>query len=575
MATLQAAFVAFSLLGASDTVLVDFSADWCGPCRQMEPTVNQLQAAGYPIRKVNIDQERELAALYHVQSIPCFVLLVDGREVDRTVGSTSLDQLQGMLHKAGVYPSSGSGVNPARGQSPDFTPPAAVTAPVAPLVPVAMPATMSEAPLAAAVSAPAASMPNVSSQGGALPPANQVATDRATTPDGIMLASVRIKVQDPDGQSGGSGTIVDAREGEALVLTCGHIFRDSHGKGKITVDLFGPGAPQGVPGELIYYEEKSDLGIVAFRPGVPVVPARIAPTDYVLQPGQAVTSIGCNGGADPTAQLSKIASLNKFLGPQNIQVEGQPVEGRSGGGLFSADGYTIGVCNAADPTDNQGLFAGLESIQKFLDGQQLGYVYQAAPGGEVAAASALAVNGPTAPAEPPSAEGWAPVHPPSMPGRMPAPEASAVASAATTAPSVSAGPAAQYLPASMMPAGNRPGPTTGVAVLRDVAGVQPDAATLAKLSPQERAALEAINKHAGGAEVICVVRPLADPRAKSEIIVLDHASPAFLQQLAAERNVQDSRHVTSTSSAGGGYRPLRPSAVVSTQAKLPSAVGQR
>ena len=79
MATLQAALVAFSLLGASDTVLVDFSADWCGPCRQMEPTVNQLMAAGYPIRKVNIDRERELAALYHVQSIPCFVLLVDGQ----------------------------------------------------------------------------------------------------------------------------------------------------------------------------------------------------------------------------------------------------------------------------------------------------------------------------------------------------------------------------------------------------------------------------------------------------------------------------------------------------------------
>jgi len=574
MATLQAALVAFSLLGASDTVLVDFSADWCGPCRQMEPTVNQLMAAGYPIRKVNIDRERELAALYHVQSIPCFVLLVDGREVDRTVGSTSLDQLQAMMHKAGVYPSSGGG-NLARGQSPDFAPPAAVTAPVAPLVPVAMPSTPSESPLAAAVAAPPATVPAAPPQVRATPPSNNHMSERATTPDGIMAASVRIKVQDPDGQSGGSGTIVDAREGEALVLTCGHIFRDSRGQGKITVDLFGPGAPRGVPGELIYYDEKSDLGILAIRPGVPVVPARIAPASYALQPGQAVTSIGCNGGADPTAQQSKIASLNKFLGPQNIQVEGQPVEGRSGGGLFSAEGFTIGVCNAADPTDNQGLFAGLESIQKFLDSQQLGYVYQATPASNVADAATLASHGATAPAAPPSVEGWTPVNPPEMPGRMPSPETPAVAAAATTAPSAATVPAAQYVPASMVPAGNRPGPTAGVAVLRDVAGVQPDAATLAKLSPQERAALEAINKHAGGAEVICVVRPLADPRAKSEIIVLDHASPAFLQQLAAEQNVQDSRHVTSTSTVRGGYRPLRPSAFVPTQAKLPAAVGQR
>ncbi|MBX3414304.1 MAG: trypsin-like peptidase domain-containing protein [Pirellulales bacterium] len=554
MATLQAAFVAFSLLGASDTVLVDFSADWCGPCRQMEPAVNQLAAAGYPVRKVNIDRERELAALYHVQSIPCFVLLVDGREVDRTVGSTSLEHLQSMMHKAGVYPSNSAGGH-ARGQSPDYAPPAVVTAPVAPLVPVTMPATTSNAPLAAAVSAPAPAAPQMLPSTPAMPSNNHRAADRATTPEAIMAASVRIKVQDPDGQSGGSGTIIDAREGEALVLTCGHIFRDSKGQGKITVDLFGPGAPQGVPGELIYFDDKTDLGILAIRPGVPVVPARIAPAHYALQPGQPVTSIGCNGGADPTVQQSKIDSLNKFLGPQNIQVAGQPVEGRSGGGLFSAEGYTIGVCNAADPTDNQGLFRGLEAIQKLLDEQQLGYVYQAAPG---ASAAGLVANAAPATIEPPSAEGWMPVTPPAMPGHMPAPEPTAIAA---TPPDASA-PSGQYVPAAMLPASHHPGPAAGVAVLRDVAGTQPDAATLARLSPQERAALEAINKHSGGAEVICVVRPLADPRAKSEIIVLDHASPAFLQQLAAERQVQDARHLTSTSSQNGGFRPLRPSGVV-------------
>jgi hypothetical protein len=267
-----------------------------------------------------------------------------------------------------------------------------------------------------------------------------------------------------------------------------------------------------------------------------------------------VTSIGCSGGADPTAEPSKIASINKFLGPQNIQVMGQPVEGRSGGGLFSAEGYTIGVCNAADPTDDEGLFAGLEAIQKFLDGQQLGYVYQAPAGGDVA----LAAHGSPAVEGSPSAEGWAPVTPPAMPSQMPAPSVVAATNA-----SPGAAPEGPYLPASMMPAGNRPGPSISTAVIREVTGAPADEAVLAQLSARERAALSEIQKHAGGAEVICVIRPLDDPRAKSEIIVLDNASPAFLEQLASERNVQDARHLTSHSSTGRAATPLRPSSVVS------------
>ena len=64
----------------------------------------------------------------------------------------------------------------------------------------------------------------------------------------LIAASVRLRVEDPDGRSCGSGTIIDARQGEALILTCGHIFRDSKGKGPIEVDLFGPGGVQRVTG---------------------------------------------------------------------------------------------------------------------------------------------------------------------------------------------------------------------------------------------------------------------------------------------------------------------------------------
>ena len=49
--------------------------------------------------------------------------------------------------------------------------------------------------------------------------------------------------------------------------------------------------------------------------------------------------------------------MNKFQGAPNLTVAGQPVQGRSGGGLFSSEGYVIGVCNARDPQEQQGLFA--------------------------------------------------------------------------------------------------------------------------------------------------------------------------------------------------------------------------
>ena len=72
-----------------------------------------------------------------------------------------------------------------------------------------------------------------------------------------------------------------------------------------------------------------------------------------------------------------------------------------------------------------------------------------------------------------------------------------------------------------------------------------------------------LRKKTQGAEVICIVRSLADPRAKSEIIVLDKASPAFLEQLAADHERQVSRTLTSynepaskpAASSGGVWQP--------------------
>src|SRR6476646_6084923 len=93
MVSMQIAALVAALSGVSETVLLDFHAPWCAPCRSMDGTVAELQRAGYPIRKVNIDNERDLATRHNVQSIPCFVMLVDGKEVGRVTGASRRSEL--------------------------------------------------------------------------------------------------------------------------------------------------------------------------------------------------------------------------------------------------------------------------------------------------------------------------------------------------------------------------------------------------------------------------------------------------------------------------------------------------
>ena len=69
-------------------MMVDFWADWCGPCRMLGPVIEQL-AGQYPdvvVGKVNVDDEQELALRYGVMSIPTVIFFKDGKEIDRKVG---------------------------------------------------------------------------------------------------------------------------------------------------------------------------------------------------------------------------------------------------------------------------------------------------------------------------------------------------------------------------------------------------------------------------------------------------------------------------------------------------------
>ena len=78
--------------------ILDFYADWCGPCKMFAPTMDEFRATHPEVKvtAVNIDEEEELTEKYGVSSIPCVVILKDGEEVARNVGVLSLKKLEKM-----------------------------------------------------------------------------------------------------------------------------------------------------------------------------------------------------------------------------------------------------------------------------------------------------------------------------------------------------------------------------------------------------------------------------------------------------------------------------------------------
>lgn len=87
---------------AHGNVLIDFFADWCGPCRAQTPVLEKVagEVKGIRFVKINIDGAQKTAARLNITSIPTLVLLHEGKEVDRIVGLIEGEDLKTFLAKA-------------------------------------------------------------------------------------------------------------------------------------------------------------------------------------------------------------------------------------------------------------------------------------------------------------------------------------------------------------------------------------------------------------------------------------------------------------------------------------------
>ena len=87
------------VLQSDKTVLMDFWADWCGPCKMLSPVVDAVAEERDDIKvvKVNVDENQLLAQEYRVMSIPTLVVIKDGQEVNRSVGLISKDEVLALI----------------------------------------------------------------------------------------------------------------------------------------------------------------------------------------------------------------------------------------------------------------------------------------------------------------------------------------------------------------------------------------------------------------------------------------------------------------------------------------------
>jgi hypothetical protein len=176
-------------------------------------------------------------------------------------------------------------------------------------------------------------------------------------------ATVRVRVTGAKLQDVGTGTIVYSTVGESLVLTCAHLFDvGKESSPKVEVDVFLNGKVAKFPATVIGGSHDSDLAFLKLQNStlLPFVPLFNEASQ--VSAGQPVVSYGCNNGDVPSVLTANVLKINPYQGPANLTCSKDPVQGRSGGGLFSLTGELLAVCSGAFRKEQEGLYMSQPAI---------------------------------------------------------------------------------------------------------------------------------------------------------------------------------------------------------------------
>jgi len=312
-----------STRGVGDCMAILFVDSQQPASLSMSDLAAQAVERGWAIRLVDIRRESHVAQRWRVHNTPTTVLVRSGREVDRILGPSTWTEFSRRMLRFSA-PDSIRGAT----ASPQISQQASSSIDLDRLVPM------------------------------------QTATDP-------QAATVRIIVDEPESHAVGSGTIIDSSQNGAVVLTCGHLFRNWSKSSVVYVERFESGVPVRYQASLVDYQiDDIDIGVLVINPGKVVPSARVAQQADLLREGDPVFSLGCDHGDLPSRRDSRVTKLNRYMGSANIETAGAPVQGRSGGGLFNSNGELLGVCFAADAQLDEGLYCGTRSVLDRL--QKLG-----------------------------------------------------------------------------------------------------------------------------------------------------------------------------------------------------------
>ena len=198
--------------------------------------------------------------------------------------------------------------------------------------------------------------------------------------------AVRMRILGKNNVGFGSGTIIHSTADESIVLTAARYFRvtsqtqDIRDKGikevspsefpfMIMIDLFDGKLTatkpaqvhflEAVEGKLVDYDLDRNVALVRIRPGRRLSASPVVSPRWRPQEGKQVLTVGCSEGHDATAWHSTITGTMVLEDPDYVAIECEtaPKQGRTGGGLFTTDGFVAGVCSNADAEQKQGIYA--------------------------------------------------------------------------------------------------------------------------------------------------------------------------------------------------------------------------
>ena len=327
----------------------------CPPCRQMDPVIEGLVSQGYPVKTVHLENNLAWAQWANVRSTPTVVMLDSNeRIVKRFSGVIGGEVLRSWFANAGVRPAVEKQSRLPQGLARHF-----------------------ELPNQSTVQA-GGSVSDSFSEGTAIP--------RNSYERLALRSTVKISLNVPSQSyvDYASGTSIYSNGDTSLILTCGHLFRESNGAGQISVIASGEdGSAREFDGSLLAWDANNrDIALVRVQhPGFTLPVNPIAPRSTNNFESDNLFTLGCdyknaatlgetyNGirQTGPTIRQTKIKRRSNYNGVYKFDIAGSPVQGRSGGGLFTKSGELIGVCNARICDVDEGIYTGLDSVYWVID----------------------------------------------------------------------------------------------------------------------------------------------------------------------------------------------------------------